>query len=438
MTQPSAITIFNILRYEERKPPTIFIHDRSRDRLIVMAPSTPLRVSVRTANEHRLDTRSPPVTPTLMDESPSGSVLTPRSGFSSVSLTPVDDKRIDHASLHQDLAAPLEFHDSLEVQHDSHGKPYEYGRGVWSVVYMASSRPPSKSSLLTPPSSPAPGNHKVAVKSPSRRDAHVVLDAEALALSRISLFSGSGNYVVPFHGYIPGDHAIVLDAVPLSLATYIEDKAATAKQNMSTRTMFDPVPGMASWKALATKLIRALSWLHNTPHIVHGDIKPHNLLLRPLEDEDTDSVDFPFTPLFADFSSAHIIAGPALSAEKNQPGTALTALTPPFAAPELLTVSSLTSLDVRPTPAADVFSLAVTLLAAATGDLLLYPGTSNMQRLAMAREGHRVIEFARSGAHGSRVPRNGLVEQIIKPALVKDPAERISLTDWLDLVEGLA
>ena len=80
----------------------------------------------------------------------------------------------------------------------------------------------------------------------------------------------------------------------------------------------------------------------------------------------------------------------------------------------------------------------MTLLAAATGDLLLYPGTSNMQRLAMAREGHRVIEFARSGAHGSRVPRNGLVEQIIKPALVKDPAERISPTDWLDLVEGLA
>ncbi|PLB38409.1 protein kinase domain-containing protein [Aspergillus candidus] len=386
-----------------------------------MAPPTPLRVSVRTANEHRLDTRSPPVTP--------------RSGFSSVSLSPIDDKRIDQVSLHQDLSAPLEFRDSLEVQHDSHGKPFEYGRGVWSVVYKASSRPPSNSSLLTPPSSPAPGNHKVAVKSPSRRDAHVVLDAEALALSRISLFSGSDNYVVPFHGYIPGDHAIVLDAVPLSLATYIEDKAAIAKQNMSTRTMFDPAPGMASWKALATKLIRGLSWLHNTPHIVHGDIKPHNLLLRPLEDEETD---FPFTPLFADFSSAHIIAGPSLSAEKNQPGTALTALTPPFAAPELLTVSSLTSLDVRPTPAADVFSLAVTLLAAATGDLLLYPGTSNMQRLAMAREGHRVIEFARSGAHGSRVPRNGLVEQIIKPALAKDPAERINPTDWLNLVESLA
>ena len=93
---------------------------------------------------------------------------------------------------------------------------------------------------------------------------------------------------------------------------------------------------------------------------------------------------------------------------------------------------------MAPTPESDVFSLAVTLLAAATGDLLLYPGANHFQRLAMAREGHRVIEFARSGPNGSRIPRNGIVEQIIKPAIVKEPSQRIKPADWVNLIESIS
>lgn len=399
----------------------------------------PIRLSVRTETDADKDPQAPPqavapgltppVTPTVLEE---------RSPASSEPAAPSLPTDVIPSSL--EPFTPLPYEGDLEFQYDPKGRPLEYGRGVWSVVYMASRTSPPSSPLMTPPSSPAPGSRLVAVKSPARKDAHAVLDAEGQTLTRITSVPGSEHHVVPFHGYIAESHSLVMSAVPLSLATYIEDKAGLAQKQLSTRTMFDPVQGLSQWQDLARKLIAGLHWLHSASHVVHGDIKPHNLLLQPRSAAAAAAADgFPFDVLFADFSSAHSIAGDSLSAVKGSAATtALTALTPPFAAPELLSVSSLTSPDVAPTPASDVFSLAVTLLAAATGDLLIYPGASSMQRLAMAREGHRVIEFARSGPSGSRVPRNGLVERIIAPALCKDPAKRILPGDWLDLVNAAA
>ncbi|PYH47896.1 protein kinase domain-containing protein [Aspergillus saccharolyticus JOP 1030-1] len=403
----------------------------------------PVRLSVRTQNEGAqtpcstvLPGLTPPVTPTVDDDSLSGSEVTVHSNSSSPLLSPVDANPEESI---KDVSEPKQFTDNLEYQYDPKGRPVEFGRGVWSVVYKASSFPAVKSGLLTPPSSPAFKGRVVAVKSPVRRDAHSVLDAEARALTQISRVAGAEHHIVPFHGYISESHSIVMSAVPLALSTYIQDKAATAQKNRSTQTMFDPVSGMVQWRVLAEKLIAGLAWLHRGPQMVHGDIKPHNILLRLRspggQELDLDSDSFPYEPLFADFSSAHPIASP--SSPEQCMGTALTALTPPFAAPELLCVSSLTSPDVAPTPESDVFSLAVSLLAAATGDLLLYPGASNLQRLAMAREGHRVIDFARSGPNGSRVPRAGVVEQIIKPAIAKDPSQRVYPADWLHLAESV-
>ncbi|BAE56322.1 unnamed protein product [Aspergillus oryzae RIB40] len=412
-----------------------------------MAAHIPIRLSIRTENPNDKATSvppltvvpglTPPVTPTKGDDSYSSGTRTAGSSRSSSFVTEGEKPR-DLFGDDVRPSGPLQYSDELEFQYDPKGRPIEFGRGVWSVVYKASSRPASKSFLMTPPSSPAGGGRVVAVKSPVRRDAHAVLDAEALALTRISRIPGSERHVIPFHGYISESHSIVMSAVPLSLSSYIEEKAELAQKHKSTRTMFDPVQGMPQWQELAKKLITGLYWLHTQCQIVHGDIKPHNILLRSRPTgNDLESDEFPFEPLFADFSSAHNITGSSLSAEK-ETGTSLTALTPPFAAPELLSVSSLTSPGTSPTPASDVFSLAVTLLAAATGDLLLYPGTSNMQRLAMAREGHRVIDFARSGSNGSRVPRNGPVEQVIEPAVSKDPSQRIQSNEWVELVAAMA
>ncbi|KKK20170.1 hypothetical protein ARAM_007284 [Aspergillus rambellii] len=385
---------------------------------------------------------TPPVTPTIEDgNSLETATPLPSSTGSSAILSPVEPDPTDACLGAQTVAvsSPPQFAQELEYQLDPRGRPVEFGRGAWSVVHKALSSTPADESHspTTPPSSSAPVGRVVAVKSPARRDAHAVLHAEALALTRASLVPGSEHHLVPFHGYIADSHSIVMSAVPLSLSSYIEDKARIAQQNKSTKTMFDPVQGMAQWHDLAKKLVTGLSWLHSGPQLVHGDIKPHNLLLqpRPSVGDDPDSAEFPYEPLFADFSSSHPITPPA---SEKATATSLTALTPPFAAPELLCVSSLSSPDVAPTPASDVFSLAVTLLAAATGDLLLYPGTSSMQRLAMAREGHRVIEFTRSGPNGSRVPRNGTVEKILKPATSKDPIERILPGEWVQLAQTVA
>lgn len=319
----------------------------------------------------------------------------------------------------------LLFTDSLEIHYDPQNNPIQYGHGAWSTVYKAFSIPdstPSSSSLLTPPSSPATTPRIVAVKSPVRRDAHPVLEEEARTLTRLTFTLGSERHLVPFCGFIPRAHALVMSAVPVSLAMFVEEQARVAREEGSTGRMFEPVLGMRRWCGLGGRLISGLEWLHEEAEVVHGDIKPHNILLRAVNG-DKDENDFPYDPLFVDFSSSHDLTTTTT--------TAPTALTPPFTAPELLSLPALKS----PTPPSDIFSLAVTLLAAATGDLLLYPGTSHMQRLAMAREGHRVIEFARGAVSGGcRVPREGVVERVVGVGVCREPGGRVRAGEWLGIL----
>ncbi|EEH38645.1 kinase domain-containing protein [Paracoccidioides lutzii Pb01] len=345
---------------------------------------------------------------------------------------------------------PLEFPYDIELQSDSRGRPIEYGSGAWSVVYKATSRwifttpdcpptPPRTDTLSLPPTS------VIAVKSPVRRDAHLILLAEARLLSRLSQIPGAEHHIVPFHGFISLSHSLVLSAIPLSLSDYISNQAVSAQETFSTKTMFYPVLGMPRWLALARELVIGLDWLHSYGQIVHGDIKPQNVLLKPREPGgDNDSAysnstedPFPYEPIYIDFTSSY----DPLTMEPNSqsPGSSqsLSALTPPFAAPELLTVQSLKSTNAVQSKGSDVFSLAVTLLTAVTGDLMLYPGSTNMQRLAMSRDGHWVLDYVRSGVHGSRLPVRGIAEKILSPAVVKDPESRIKTADWRPMIEDV-
>lgn len=351
----------------------------------------------------------------------------------------------------------------FELCRDSAGRPVEFGRGVWSIVYKATAAgagagagaatvASAEASPITPPGSPlslSPLSPRkvLAVKTPLRRDAHAVLDAEAVTLTRLSQAPAHEAYVVAFHGYLPESHSLVMAAVPLTLASFIEDRARLARDHLSTQSMLDPVMGMRPWLSLARHLIAGVVWMHDVARTVHGDIKPHNVVLRPragaggdspltdppLHSGSGDSA-FPYEPLFVDFSSSHELVETAATEPPSRPAQfpRLSALTPPFTAPELLSVAALKSPTVAPTPASDVFSLAVTLLAAATGDLLVYPGSNSMQRLAMARQGHRVVDFARSSpAGGSRLPRDGAVQRLIEPAVLREPAQRIAPHEWL-------
>lgn len=60
-----------------------------------------------------------------------------------------------------------------------------------------------------------------------------------------------------------------------------------------------------------------------------------------------------------------------------------------------------------------------------------------MQRLAMAREGHMVMEFARSGLSGSRIRKGGIVDMVVQPAVVKKPEERPAAREWANAIEGI-
>lgn len=361
----------------------------------------------------------------------------PRGAETTPPVTPTKTKQ-DEKDSSQDI---LCYTDDTQIHHDSHDKAVEFGRGVWSTVYKASSVPKPTPETMTPPSSPATSNGRiVAIKVPTRRDAYPVLETEARILTRLVRATGAEHHIVRFWGIVPQSHALVMDAVPATLSGYIEEQAERAKGQRDTKSLFEPVSGLQAWLGLCKALVCGLNWLHENS-VVHADIKPHNILLRQIKTTDGNNA-FPYRPLFADFSSAHELSPSTATdsdsdTDTNTNTNTMTALTPPFTAPELLVLSSLKSPDIAPTPASDVFSLAVTLLAAATGDLLLYPGTNHMQRLAMAREGHRVIEFARSGMAGCRVRKDGVVERVVAPAVVKVPEERIGTADWVSLVDGI-
>ena len=305
----------------------------------------------------------------------------------------------------------------------------EYGRGVWSVVYRAiesnSDSPPP--TLLTPPTSPistsAPtANVKsvLAIKAPSRRDAHKILDAEARILTYLHASPHASNYLIPFHGYDEPAHRILMDPVPLSLESHVKAAAKTARANFSTATMFDPVIGTSQWAHFATGLIAGLEFLHSRS-CIHGDIKPANILLRPSSDPDTAN---DYTPLYVDFSSSSITAS-GISSEQ------VSALTPDYTAPELL--NALKSGNAFTTPASDVFALAVTLLVAAIGESPYAAARTEVMKLAMCKEG-KPLDFARGGEQGCRVAKNRDVSKVLESA-VRKPETRWSVEVWKEGAE---
>lgn len=304
----------------------------------------------------------------------------------------------------------------------------ELGRGVWSVVYSSAEVPATHpTSPLTPPTSPVDAfpsvsirsNRVLAVKAPSRKDAHKILDHEARILTYLHSFPQAPDYLVPFHGYDQAAHSILLSAIPLNLDNYVKTAAKTARANFSTRTMFDPIVGIPEWMSLATSLISGLSFLHSK-QCIHGDIKPANILLQPSQDKK------PFIPLYCDFSSSLVTTDPAPSE--------ISALTQDFSSPELLASLTDPTRPALPTSTADVYALGVTLLFAAIGESPYVGAKMDFMKLSMAKEG-RPLQFAKSGEQAARVRKEGLVDRCLSGALTKDAEARWDTNQWKDEVE---
>ena len=332
-----------------------------------------------------------------------------------------------------DFSELIECPFEVEVVKDSAGRSQIFGHGAWSTVYRAVGRERlnlTTELLLTPPSSPMISVPLiVAVKTPARKDSKPIIRNEGIVLSHITRTECSDQFVIPFYGFLPSTESLVLGPVPLSLHDYIENCKNQAQ--LTTWPSADPVIGStAAWMSLAQHTITALAWLHTEVDgagVVHGDIKPGNILLAPGLRARSD---FPFSPLFADFSSSQL-----LSAATITPNT-LSAVTREYTAPELLSSKVLNDPNSAATTASDVFSLAVTLLVAATGEVKVYPG-SMWQRQAMATQGWEVLNHVRNGDQGQRVPRLGVVVRVLERAVLKAGLGRIGAEEWAALVHDM-
>lgn len=313
----------------------------------------------------------------------------------------------------------------------------EYGRGTWSAVRRGlpartdANSDPSQEGVLTPPRSPIISEKErqrkslVAVKSPVRKDAHGILENEARILTYLHQYAGSEDYVVPFHGYDELSHSIILDAVPLTLDAYTKNACSTARTNISTKTMFDPIIGKTEWAGLAMQLVSGLAYVHNLG-CVHGDVKPANILLRVVDGCN-------IQPLYCDFSSSHI-RPPDINIENIEE---VSAVTTDYTSPELLeSFYRRNGSRAIATFASDVFALGVTLLVSATGQNPFSAARMELQKLTMAKEGQPLM-FARMGEQASRVMKGKMVDLCLRRSLEKDVNSRIQVDLWKSEAERL-
>jgi serine/threonine protein kinase len=326
------------------------------------------------------------------------------------------------------------------------------GLGRWSDVFMGrpiqcAPHPLTRSQsqdygLLTPPTSPTKGITPInwrsyppeyyAVKLPTNRSAIGALLHEAKILTHLSHIPGQHDCIVPFYGFDKRNNSIILTALRENLDSVITEHLSGLEESERTDVVCRLFP------RLARSLALNLAWLH-TAGVVHGDLKPSNILLRPdiVLAKEKSIVDVPFTPLLADFtSSSHRrdVSDPDTSASVNPVGGG----TYSYLAPEMLKVPAPAS-----SKSADVYALGIILLHFITGECPFVAAEGNRHHLLAMIKAGSPIEFAmldpksatRLWAITAQLKQiNGIdVMHLLKLGLTKSNADRISAQEWSEM-----
>ncbi|KAK7529221.1 kinase-like domain-containing protein [Phyllosticta citribraziliensis] len=344
------------------------------------------------------------------------------------------------------------------------------GVGAWSSVHLAIPSEDCRSisapaAADTPPATPVgrstQGFSRLtaavwAVKAPINKTAQTVIRSEARILSRIFSHQPQppppAQYVVPFHGLDPQTGNLVMDALPLTLDDFINEDLAALPEPRRAALLADVFP------LLAQHLLAGLDWLHTAAGVVHADIKPSNILLRP-----TRAGQLAFTPLYTDFSAALSLRPDAPVTPPPANSTSAATTTPPtspthavrlsdpshqqpshptpspfaagtwdFLAPELCRA---TTPPPVPTPSSDVYALGITFLTLLTGASpfdAVAQGNA-IRRREMIRVGD-AVGFAAMDARGGKrvrdVARGMRLAGWLRAGLAKSAEKRVAAREW--------
>lgn len=332
-----------------------------------------------------------------------------------------------------------------ELETDDLGAQKVLGCGAWSTVYLARPRLPRTSNMtyspsavhdsMTPPLSPVRSRGSstsstsssssspayYAIKLPAERTAVAVLTHEARILSYLTRLPSAARYLVPFYGQDPRSHALVLAHMPSSLDTLLTADLNTRSESDRGAFLADLFPPIAS------NLLDGLAWLH-AHAVVHGDVKPANVLL------DVSRCTRVPHAVYADFSASTLTSCSSSSLSKEKLPTA--GATWDYMSPAALLPSSA---HLPPTPAADVWALAMTLLVLVTGQSPYERVAPNaVLKRELLKQG-TPLGYVGAGEHGVRsvVRMGGLsralgfnVKRWLAGVLGRKEGERMGVGEW--------
>ncbi|KAL1628207.1 hypothetical protein SLS54_001777 [Diplodia seriata] len=139
------------------------------------------------------------------------------------------------------------------------------------------------------PTSPSAAPSAIwAIKAPADRAAFSVIRSEARMLTHILASTTTSrnktsptDFMVPFLGLDPRSGGLLMQALPLTLDDLIRGDLASSFSNDEKGETARARVVAGLFPRLAGRLLAGLQWLHEEAGVVHADVKPSNILLRP-------------------------------------------------------------------------------------------------------------------------------------------------------------